>query len=158
MPPGPFIPLMGASPVGGAGLPAKGAARSLVLETSQNPLKETPWKPPKTPLKETPWKPPKTPQAKDWLASHWQGFMSPAQLSRIRNTGGGWRVGWRRRVLGGGEAEGFWGGVGGGGFWVGWRRRGLGGRGVLEDLGLKVQDYGFWGLGGETGGLIGCFG
>jgi 2-oxoglutarate dehydrogenase E1 component len=27
------------------------------------------------------------PQAKDWLASHWQGFMSPAQMSRIRNTG-----------------------------------------------------------------------
>lgn len=27
------------------------------------------------------------PKAKDWLASHWQGFMSPAQLSRIRNTG-----------------------------------------------------------------------
>jgi hypothetical protein len=27
------------------------------------------------------------PAAKDWLASHWQGFMSPAQLSRIRNTG-----------------------------------------------------------------------
>eukprot|EP00879_Flechtneria_rotunda_P007432 GHRR01007796.1.p1 GENE.GHRR01007796.1~~GHRR01007796.1.p1 ORF type:complete len:742 (+),score=239.80 GHRR01007796.1:134-2359(+) len=27
------------------------------------------------------------PSAKDWLASHWQGFMSPAQLSRIRNTG-----------------------------------------------------------------------
>lgn len=24
---------------------------------------------------------------KDWLASHWQGFMSPAQMSRIRNTG-----------------------------------------------------------------------
>lgn len=24
---------------------------------------------------------------KDWLASHWEGFMSPAQLSRIRNTG-----------------------------------------------------------------------
>jgi hypothetical protein len=28
------------------------------------------------------------PSTKDWLASHWQGFMSPAQLSRIRNTGG----------------------------------------------------------------------
>jgi 2-oxoglutarate dehydrogenase E1 component len=28
------------------------------------------------------------PTAKDWLASHWQGFMSPVQLSRIRNTGG----------------------------------------------------------------------
>eukprot|EP00775_Hariotina_reticulata_P006514 gene6515-6741_t len=27
------------------------------------------------------------PTAKDWLASHWQGFMSPVQLSRIRNTG-----------------------------------------------------------------------
>lgn len=27
------------------------------------------------------------PQAKDWLASHWSGFKSPAQLSRIRNTG-----------------------------------------------------------------------
>ena len=27
------------------------------------------------------------PSTKDWLASHWQGFMSPAQLSRIRNTG-----------------------------------------------------------------------
>jgi 2-oxoglutarate dehydrogenase E1 component len=27
------------------------------------------------------------PSAKDWLASHWHGFMSPAQLSRIRNTG-----------------------------------------------------------------------
>jgi len=27
------------------------------------------------------------PKKKDWLASHWQGFMSPAQLSRIRNTG-----------------------------------------------------------------------
>lgn len=27
------------------------------------------------------------PQKKDWLASHWHGFMSPAQLSRIRNTG-----------------------------------------------------------------------
>jgi hypothetical protein len=29
------------------------------------------------------------PSTKDWLASHWQGFMSPAQLSRIRNTGAG---------------------------------------------------------------------
>jgi hypothetical protein len=28
------------------------------------------------------------PTTKDWLASHWQGFMSPAQMSRIRNTGG----------------------------------------------------------------------
>lgn len=27
------------------------------------------------------------PSAKDWLASHWSGFKSPAQLSRIRNTG-----------------------------------------------------------------------
>eukprot|EP00197_Chlamydomonas_leiostraca_P002032 CAMPEP_0202857420 /NCGR_PEP_ID=MMETSP1391-20130828/366_1 /ASSEMBLY_ACC=CAM_ASM_000867 /TAXON_ID=1034604 /ORGANISM="Chlamydomonas leiostraca, Strain SAG 11-49" /LENGTH=1038 /DNA_ID=CAMNT_0049536215 /DNA_START=20 /DNA_END=3136 /DNA_ORIENTATION=- len=27
------------------------------------------------------------PKEKDWLASHWQGFMSPAQMSRIRNTG-----------------------------------------------------------------------
>jgi 2-oxoglutarate dehydrogenase E1 component len=27
------------------------------------------------------------PRAKDWLASHWEGFMSPAQMSRIRNTG-----------------------------------------------------------------------
>lgn len=27
------------------------------------------------------------PSKKDWLASHWEGFMSPAQLSRIRNTG-----------------------------------------------------------------------
>eukprot|EP00878_Enallax_costatus_P004918 GHUV01005173.1.p1 GENE.GHUV01005173.1~~GHUV01005173.1.p1 ORF type:complete len:711 (+),score=203.05 GHUV01005173.1:2140-4272(+) len=27
------------------------------------------------------------PSTKDWLASHWKGFMSPAQLSRIRNTG-----------------------------------------------------------------------
>jgi 2-oxoglutarate dehydrogenase E1 component len=27
------------------------------------------------------------PKKKDWLASHWEGFMSPAQLSRIRNTG-----------------------------------------------------------------------
>ena len=27
------------------------------------------------------------PQQKDWLASHWHGFMSPAQLSRSRNTG-----------------------------------------------------------------------
>ena len=27
------------------------------------------------------------PAARDWLASHWEGFMSPAQLSRIRNTG-----------------------------------------------------------------------
>lgn len=27
------------------------------------------------------------PTTKDWLASHWQGFMSPAQMSRIRNTG-----------------------------------------------------------------------
>ncbi|GIL90737.1 hypothetical protein Vretimale_15815 [Volvox reticuliferus] len=27
------------------------------------------------------------PQKKDWLASHWHGFMSPAQMSRIRNTG-----------------------------------------------------------------------
>lgn len=27
------------------------------------------------------------PSKKDWLASHWQGFYSPAQLSRIRNTG-----------------------------------------------------------------------
>ncbi|MEW5306228.1 MAG: hypothetical protein WDW36_008709 [Sanguina aurantia] len=28
-----------------------------------------------------------TPQKRDWLASHWEGFMSPAQISRIRNTG-----------------------------------------------------------------------
>lgn len=34
-----------------------------------------------------------TPQAKDWLASHWTGFRSPAQLSRIRNTGEGQREG-----------------------------------------------------------------
>ena len=27
------------------------------------------------------------PSKKDWLASHWQGFYSPAPLSRIRNTG-----------------------------------------------------------------------
>lgn len=27
------------------------------------------------------------PNTKDWLASHWQGFHSPAQMSRIRNTG-----------------------------------------------------------------------
>lgn len=27
------------------------------------------------------------PSTKDWLASHWKGFMSPVQLSRIRNTG-----------------------------------------------------------------------
>lgn len=27
------------------------------------------------------------PSPRDWLASHWEGFMSPAQLSRIRNTG-----------------------------------------------------------------------
>jgi hypothetical protein len=27
------------------------------------------------------------PTTKDWLASHWQGFMSPAKMSRIRNTG-----------------------------------------------------------------------
>lgn len=27
------------------------------------------------------------PNAKDWLASHWEGFMSPAQMSKIRNTG-----------------------------------------------------------------------
>lgn len=27
------------------------------------------------------------PSKKDWLASHWEGFMSPAQMSRIRNTG-----------------------------------------------------------------------
>ncbi|KAJ8760315.1 hypothetical protein K2173_011868 [Erythroxylum novogranatense] len=27
------------------------------------------------------------PQKKDWLASHWSGFKSPEQLSRIRNTG-----------------------------------------------------------------------
>jgi 2-oxoglutarate dehydrogenase E1 component len=27
------------------------------------------------------------PTKKDWLASHWTGFYSPAQLSRIRNTG-----------------------------------------------------------------------
>ena len=27
------------------------------------------------------------PSAKDWLASHWHGFLSPAQMSRIRNTG-----------------------------------------------------------------------
>jgi 2-oxoglutarate dehydrogenase E1 component len=43
------------------------------------------------------------PSTKDWLASHWQGFMSPAQLSRIRNTGGavepGWCVG-RQQVCG----------------------------------------------------------
>ena len=26
---------------------------------------------------------------KDWLASHWMGFYSPAQMSRIRNTGAG---------------------------------------------------------------------
>jgi 2-oxoglutarate dehydrogenase complex dehydrogenase (E1) component-like enzyme len=44
------------------------------------------------------------PSTKDWLASHWQGFMSPAQLSRIRNTGEtfglhmcvGWQQVWGR--------------------------------------------------------------
>jgi len=55
------------------------------------------------------------PSTKDWLASHWQGFMSPAQLSRIRNTGewvgvGGCRS--RRRVLSLGVA---WGVASGGG-------------------------------------------
>ncbi|KAM1263351.1 hypothetical protein ACFXTH_028365 [Malus domestica] len=24
---------------------------------------------------------------RDWLASHWSGFKSPEQISRIRNTG-----------------------------------------------------------------------
>ena len=54
------------------------------------------------------------PSAKDWLASHWHGFLSPAQMSRIRNTGEcgvgvggktldleplgwGWGGGWGRR-------------------------------------------------------------
>lgn len=27
------------------------------------------------------------PQKRDWLASHWTGFKSPEQISRIRNTG-----------------------------------------------------------------------
>lgn len=27
------------------------------------------------------------PQRRDWLSSHWSGFKSPEQLSRIRNTG-----------------------------------------------------------------------
>ena len=27
------------------------------------------------------------PKRRDWLASHWSGFKSPEQLSRIRNTG-----------------------------------------------------------------------
>eukprot|EP00798_Chlamydomonas_sp_ICE-L_P027387 gene27387-4689_t len=27
------------------------------------------------------------PQKKDWLASHWEGFYSPGQMSKIRNTG-----------------------------------------------------------------------
>lgn len=27
------------------------------------------------------------PGTKEWLSSHWEGFKSPAQLSRIRNTG-----------------------------------------------------------------------
>lgn len=27
------------------------------------------------------------PQRRDWLAAYWQGFKSPEQLSRIRNTG-----------------------------------------------------------------------
>lgn len=27
------------------------------------------------------------PAKRDWLASHWDGFMSPVQHSRIRNTG-----------------------------------------------------------------------
>lgn len=27
------------------------------------------------------------PQRRDWLSSHWSGFKSPEQLSRVRNTG-----------------------------------------------------------------------
>lgn len=27
------------------------------------------------------------PKTSDWLSSYWSGFMSPSQLSRIRNTG-----------------------------------------------------------------------
>jgi 2-oxoglutarate dehydrogenase E1 component len=27
------------------------------------------------------------PKRRDWLASHWSGFKSPEQLSRVRNTG-----------------------------------------------------------------------
>lgn len=27
------------------------------------------------------------PQRRDWLSSHWSGFKSPEQISRIRNTG-----------------------------------------------------------------------
>ena len=27
------------------------------------------------------------PKRRDWLSSHWSGFKSPEQLSRIRNTG-----------------------------------------------------------------------
>jgi hypothetical protein len=51
----------------------------------------------------------KNTKLQDWLASHWQGFMSPAQLSRIRNTGG--LVG---QFWGVGRGSGCWGGGGGG--------------------------------------------
>lgn len=27
------------------------------------------------------------PQRRDWLSSHWAGFKSPEQISRVRNTG-----------------------------------------------------------------------
>ena len=27
------------------------------------------------------------PQRRDWLSSHWTGFKSPEQISRVRNTG-----------------------------------------------------------------------
>jgi len=30
------------------------------------------------------------PQRRDWLSAYWQGFKSPEQLSRIRNTGYLW--------------------------------------------------------------------
>ena len=27
------------------------------------------------------------PEAKDWLSSYWEGFLSPRQMARVRNTG-----------------------------------------------------------------------
>lgn len=29
---------------------------------------------------------------RDWLASHWEGFLSPAQRAKIRNTGVDWET------------------------------------------------------------------
>lgn len=42
------------------------------------------------------------PKKRDWLASHWFGFKSPEQLSRIRNTGYVYFSVWGER-----EREGF---------------------------------------------------